>query len=87
MVDKVGIVSCTICCIFHVHSPLGDEISIGMCPKTSVTMCIIQVYDCKYIIWYYHPEGLEIPCHIGHEYLYLRYSVTLTSGAPDELFY
>ena len=28
-----------------VHSPQGDEIAIEMCPKTSVAMFIIQLYD------------------------------------------
>ena len=39
------IVSGAICCIMLVHSPQVDEIAIGMCPKSKIAMCIIQLYD------------------------------------------
>ena len=32
--------------IMHVHSPQGDEIAVGLCPKASVAMYIIQLHDC-----------------------------------------
>ena len=50
LVDEVGIVGCAIHCIMSMqkNSPQGDEIAIRMCPKASVTMCviIIPLYDC-----------------------------------------
>ena len=45
LVDQVGIVSCAIHCIMHVHSPNGDIIITGMYLKTSIAMCIIDMYD------------------------------------------
>ena len=47
MVDEVVIVGCVTRCIMCMHFPQGDEIIISMCPKVSVAMCKIQLYDCK----------------------------------------
>ena len=50
LVDKVGIVDCAIRCITCVHSHVGDEITVRICPKASVATCINQWYDCM-IVW------------------------------------